>query len=114
VKHNRAAATEPGSTRPSASSVGEPNVNIANRFATQNLRTIADAADGSGTANGSTVRANPLKTNGETDADGADANLASHSVPEKNTLDGEADGRARSGGFLRRGRAGIARIRTMM
>jgi hypothetical protein len=44
-----------------------------NRFAAQNLRTIADAADGSRTANGSTVRANPLKTNGETDADGTDA-----------------------------------------
>jgi hypothetical protein len=59
------------------------NVNIANRFAAQNLRTIADAADGSRTASGSTVRTNSLKTNGETDADDADANLASHSVPEE-------------------------------
>jgi hypothetical protein len=74
-EHDEPPLPEPGGTRPSASSapsVGQPNVNIANRFE-QNLRTIADAADGSRTANGSTVRANPLKTNGETDADGADA-----------------------------------------
>jgi hypothetical protein len=37
------------------------------------LPTLAHAADDSVTADRSTVRANPLKTNGETDADGADA-----------------------------------------
>jgi hypothetical protein len=84
--------------RPSASSVGHPNVNIPNRLAAQNLRTIADAADGSRTASGSTVRANPLTTKGETDADDADANLASYSVLEKNTLDGEADEHRRTQG----------------
>jgi hypothetical protein len=64
----------------------KPKVNFANGFAAENLRTIADAVDGSRTTSGSTVRANPLKTNGETDADGADANLASHSVLERTRL----------------------------
>ena len=51
-----------------------PKSNPANGFAAQSLRTVAHDADGSGNGNAPTVRANPLKTNAGTAADGADAN----------------------------------------
>ena len=54
----------------------------ANGFASPGLRTVGDPADGSTGGNGSTVRANPLKSNGEDDADGADANHPPQSAPE--------------------------------
>ena len=47
------------------------------------LRTVANDADGSGNGNAPTVRANPLKTNAGTAADGADANPPPQSGPEK-------------------------------
>jgi len=78
--------------RPSASSApsaSAPKSNPANGFLAQSLRTVAkDAdggADGSGRAGISTVRANPLKTNAGTGADGEDANRPPQSAPEKTT-----------------------------
>jgi hypothetical protein len=41
------------------------------------------AEDGSRNGNGSIVRSNPLKSNGETNADDADANRPPRSEPEK-------------------------------
>ena len=58
---------------PSASSAPTPKTNPANGFAAQPLRTVANDADGSGQSNAPTVRANPLKINTGTAADGADA-----------------------------------------
>ena len=68
---------------PSASYAPTPKFNPANGFAAQPLRTVAPGADGSGNGNAPTVRANPLKTNAGTAADGADANLPPQSAPEK-------------------------------
>jgi hypothetical protein len=78
-------APETGGARPSASSAPPtypPKANPANGFAAQDLRTVGDPADGSTSGNGSTVRANPLKTNIKTDADGADESCPPQSVPE--------------------------------
>jgi hypothetical protein len=61
---------------PSASSAMSLNVNSANGFADESLRTVVDDADGSARAVVSTVRANPLKNHDETAADRADANIA--------------------------------------
>jgi hypothetical protein len=69
---------------PSASSAPMPKSNPANGFAAQPVRTVARDADGSGNGNAPpTVRANPLKTNAGTAADGADANPPPHSGSEK-------------------------------
>jgi hypothetical protein len=68
---------------PSASSAPTAKSNPANGFAAQSLRTVAHDADGSGNGNAPTVRANPLKNNAVTDADGADANPPPQSRPEK-------------------------------
>jgi hypothetical protein len=69
-----AGARSSASSSPSAS---VPKCNPANGLATSPLRTVANnadgPADGSGRGGGETVRVNSLKTNGETDADGADA-----------------------------------------
>ena len=67
----------------SASSAPVPKSNPANGFAAQSLRTVARDADGSGNGNAPTVRANPLKNNAATAADGADANPPPQSGPEK-------------------------------
>jgi hypothetical protein len=64
-------------------SADQPKLIPANGFASQGLRTVGDGADGARNANGSTVRTNPLKTNGETDADDADANCPPRSAPEE-------------------------------
>ncbi|MFZ3328884.1 MAG: hypothetical protein WA231_24780, partial [Methylocella sp.] len=70
----------------SAPSASAPKSNPANGFAAPPLRTVpndADGpADGSGLGGASTVRANLLKTNAETAADGADANLPPQSALE--------------------------------
>jgi hypothetical protein len=68
---------------PSAPSAPVPKSNPANGFAAQSLRTVARDADGSGNGNAPTVRANPLKNNAATAADGADANPPPQSGPEK-------------------------------
>jgi hypothetical protein len=72
--------------RPSASSApsaDRPKLIPANGFAAPSARTVAAPADGAVGGDRSTVRANPLKINGETDADGADANHLPHSGPEE-------------------------------
>jgi hypothetical protein len=76
--------------RPSASSApsaSAPKCNPANGFLAPPLRTVASDADGrtdgSGRGGTPTVRANPLKTNAVTAADGADANPPLQSEPEK-------------------------------
>jgi hypothetical protein len=69
--------------RPSASSAPSAPLPIAspiNGFAEDELRTVANEADEAAGRNGSTVRANPSKNNGMTDADGADANFPSGSA----------------------------------
>ena len=78
-------APETGGVRPSASSAPSAyprKSNSANGFAVPGVRTVADPADGSTGGNGSTVRTNPLKISGETDADYADANYPPRSAPE--------------------------------
>ena len=77
------AAPEKPGAQPSAPSAPKAKSNPANGFAAQSLRTVAHDADGSGNRNASTVRANPLKTNAGTAADGADANPPPQSGPEK-------------------------------
>ncbi len=78
-------ASETGGAQPSASSAPpapSPTSNAASDFAAPGLRTVAHHADGAAGGNNSTVRVNPLKANGETDADDADANYPSQSAPE--------------------------------
>jgi len=57
----------------SAPSANQPKCIPANEFASRGLRTVGGDAGGSSNGNASMVRSNPLKPNGETDADGADA-----------------------------------------
>ncbi len=68
--------------QPSASSAPPASLsksNPANAFMAPDRRTVANDVDGTGRAPVETVRANPLKTNAETDADGADAKIPSES-----------------------------------
>ncbi len=67
----------------STPSAHQPKLIPFNGFALPGLRTVGDDADGSKGGNGSIVRANSLKSNGETDADGADSNRTPLSAPEK-------------------------------
>lgn len=81
-------APETGGARPSTSSAPSADQSKfipANGFASGGLRTVAD---GSRCGNGSIVRSNPLKSNGETDADGADANCPPRSEPGKTGMPG--------------------------
>ncbi len=85
VTTGKPASPETGGAQPSASSAppaDRPKPIPANGFAAADLRTVGDGADGSKNADGSTVRANPLKINRETHADGADAKLPLRSAPE--------------------------------
>jgi hypothetical protein len=66
----------------SASSVPDGNAMHTNAFTPPGLRTVANNADGTGGAPLQTVRANLLKTNAETCADGTDANRPPQSAPE--------------------------------
>ena len=71
--------------QPSASStppVDQPKANSGNGFASPGLRTVGSLADGSTGGNGSPVRTNQLKSNTETDEDGADARQPRQSTPE--------------------------------
>ena len=79
-----AAPEKPGAqpSAPSAPSAPTPKSNPANGFAAQSVRTVARDADGSGNGNAPTVRANSLKNNAGTAADGADANPPPQSGPE--------------------------------
>lgn len=56
--------------------------NPGNGFGYQGVRTVGDPADGSRGTNGSTARANPLKSNAATGADGADAKHPPQPTPE--------------------------------
>src|SRR4051812_14950565 len=70
-----------GPSAPSASSAPMTNSNPVNGLAAHAMRTVAtDDADDSGPGTAPTVRANRLKTNGGTAADGADANPAPQSA----------------------------------
>jgi hypothetical protein len=80
------AGTQPSS--PSASSAPTSKSNPANGFPAQSVRTVARDADGSGQGNASTVRAKSLENNAGTAADGADANRASQSAPERTSGNG--------------------------
>src|SRR5690606_27857257 len=78
-------APETGGAQPSASSAPSaepPKSNPGNGFESRNLQTVGDPADGSPGEIGATVRANPWKTNIETDADGADEYHPPQSAPE--------------------------------
>jgi hypothetical protein len=77
------AAPEKPGAQPSAPSAPTPKSNPANGFAAQSVRTVARDADGSGNGNAPTVRANSLKNNAGTAADGADANPRLQSELEK-------------------------------
>ncbi len=70
-----------------------------NGFAAPDLRSVANDADGSGGGPVQTVRANPLKTNAGTAADGADANrpLQEGQVPLR--LHGNVGGGVRPAGY---------------
>jgi hypothetical protein len=72
----------------SASSASTPNVNPANGFAAPLQRTVAEGADGSGRSDRRTVRANTLKTEAGTSADGADANSPAQSEPGEDRTPG--------------------------
>jgi hypothetical protein len=79
-------ARETEGVRPSASSAPSaylPIANPANGFASHGVRTVGDPADGSTGGASSIVRANPLKTNAEDDADGSDATSPHRSASEK-------------------------------
>jgi hypothetical protein len=74
--------------RPSASSAPSASAsksNAANGLAVASLRNADGRTDGSDRGGAPTVRANHLKTNAGTAADGADANPPPQSAPEKTT-----------------------------
>jgi hypothetical protein len=73
---------------PSAPSAPRPKTSSANGFAAPDPRTIANDVDGRAGGPIGTVRVNPLKPNGRTDADGMDANNAARSEPEKTPATG--------------------------
>ena len=78
-------APETRGAKPSASSAPSADpvkANTGNGFGNRDLRTVGDPADGSRGENTATVRANPLKTGIETDADGADVIHLPRSAPE--------------------------------
>jgi hypothetical protein len=78
-------APETRGAQPSASSAPSaypPKFKQANGFVAEGVRTVGVFADGSSGGSGSTIRANPLKTHGENDADGADVNHPPRSAPE--------------------------------
>jgi hypothetical protein len=76
----------------SAASASRSKSNPANGFAAPPLRTVANEADGpadvGGRGGAEIVRANPLKTNAVTAADGVDANHTPQSAPEKTRAPG--------------------------
>ncbi len=79
------AAPESRGARPSASSAPSADpvkANAGNGLEAQRLRTVGYPADGSKGGNGATVRANHLKTNIKTAADGADEVHPPQSAPE--------------------------------
>jgi hypothetical protein len=86
--HSAQESTGAQPSAPSASSASMPKPNPTNGFAASTLRTTANDADGSGEGNDPTVRANPLKTNAGTAADGADVILRRQSALAKTEAPG--------------------------
>jgi hypothetical protein len=88
--HTFSTPENPGAepSAPSASSAPMPKSHPATGFAAQSARTVARHADGIGNGIAPTVRANPLKSNVGTAADGADANPPPQSAPEKTGASG--------------------------
>jgi len=80
------ATPEKPGTQPSAPSASSAPTSKSN--SAQSVRTVARDADGSAQGNASTVRAKPLENNAGTAADGADANRAPQSAPEKTSVNG--------------------------
>jgi hypothetical protein len=81
----KSASPETQAAQPSASSIppaDQPKANSGNGFALPGLRTAGSLAEGSTGGNGSPVRINPLKSNTETGADGADSRHSRQSTPE--------------------------------
>lgn len=79
------ASPETRGAQPSASSAPpahRPKVSSGNGFASPRLRTVGELADGSAGQTVGTVRANPLISNAENDADGADASRLPQSAQE--------------------------------
>ena len=70
------------SSAPSASSAEKHKSMSGNGLAASEPRTVVGDADGIENDSGETVRIDPLKSNGETVADGADANCLVQSEPE--------------------------------
>ena len=68
---------------PSAPSAPRPKSLADNGFGAPDPRTVANDADGRVSGPVDSARANPLKLKDETVADGADANRAAHSEPDK-------------------------------
>ena len=68
---------------PSAPSAPRPKSLADNGFGAPDPRTVANDADGRVSGPVDSARANPLKLKDETVADGADANRAAHSGPDK-------------------------------
>ena len=85
ISTTQSAATDSRGLRPSAPSAPSAaplKSNAGNGFGDKGLRTVGHTADSSSGENGATVRANPLKTNAKTDADGADEVHPPQSAPE--------------------------------
>jgi hypothetical protein len=81
----KSASPETRGVQPSASSAppaARSKASSGNGFASPGVRTVAKFADGSAGELGATVRANPLISNAEADADGADARRPPESAPE--------------------------------
>lgn len=85
-----AAGADPGPERsgvqpsaPSVPSAPRPKSIPDNDFAAADPRTVANDTGGRPNGKADSVRANPLKSNGRTVADDADANCAAQSEPEK-------------------------------
>jgi len=87
---NHAALENTGArpSAPSASSAPMSKPNSSNGLAAPDLRTVANNADGRCGGPVQTVRANPLKSNARTGADGADANCPPQSGPGKTGTSG--------------------------
>jgi hypothetical protein len=71
------------SSAPSASSAFTTEPSQINGFFIPQPRTVATSADDSDRGSAPTVRVNPLTSNSEADADGADAKKLSHSASER-------------------------------
>jgi hypothetical protein len=77
------ASPETRGAQPSASSAQPADRPKGNGFASLGFRTVGNVADDSSGEKGATVRANPLKSYAQVDADGADERHPPQSAPEE-------------------------------